>query len=369
VSRWTRLQKVTVLLTLVYAGVFVFMLIAHPGSRHFYDAFFNTYQIFAPLFAGIAGLIYCKKGRIANPIRRKGWFLVALAAISFTVGQSTWTYLESIKGILVPFPSWADAGYLATYPLLVAGVMLLFGTIPVAGRTRQLLDSAIAASSLGALSWVFIVQRVWHQSDISLVGKCISIAYPLFDIAALFGAVVLLSNAKQSNKLRCSMYFIAAGILGFTLFDTSFTWMSLNGTYKTGSWSDWGTSFGWIMVAYSFLNMMWWPKPELTGPVRAEMWSDVHAQSIWQVITPYAAVTAASLVIGIYDYVIHGFLQGFSVIAGIILMILVIVRQVLALEENRMLTLRLKGFNDNLEKIVRERTQELEKQNKMILDG
>lgn len=336
------------------------MLIARPGSKHFYQAFFNTYQILPPLFAGICGLICHRYGQHSSPIRRMGWLLIAVGCLSWAAGQATWTYFETIRGIEVPFPSWADAGYLANYPLLIIGVLLLFGSMPTAGRARQLLDNAIAASSVGVLSWYFIVQRLWHQSDVSHVGKLISISYPLGDIAALFGAVVLLSSAGTNRLLRRPLYFLATGILLVTFFDTSFTWMSLNGTYQTGSWSDWTVSFGWLSIGYSFLTKIWWVrKDEERIPDRVESSTSMQLRNMRQLIMPYAAVMGACLTVGLHDYAKDGAIADSSIAAGMFLMALVTIRQVLTLAENQSLTVELKGFNDNLERSVAQRTEQL----------
>ena len=364
---WTRLQKITVLTTLIYAFVYISMLIARPGSRHFYDAFFNTYQIFPPLFAGIVGVIFYRYGQHTNAMRRRGWLFIAIACISFVVGQSAWTYFESIRGVEVPFPSLADIGFLGTYILLIPGVLMLFGSLNVAGRLRQLLDSAIVAGSVGVLSWSFLVQKLWHTSDASLIGKIISITYPLGDIAALFGAIILISNARQKKDLRRSLNFLAVGILGFVFFDTSFTWMSMNNTYHTGSWSDWMISFGWILIGYSFLTQMWWVSKKKTYPNYYEDSPTTRIPAMWQLALPYIAVTTACLVVGINDYIKLASVSSSSVIAGVLLMLLVMIRQILALIENRSLTLELKSFNENLEKLVAQRTEELELQNKTIL--
>jgi diguanylate cyclase (GGDEF)-like protein len=356
---WTRSQKVVVSLAVTYALVFICMLVLRLGSKHFYHAFFNTYQILPPLFAGVSGLICYRRGHYSSPIRRVGWLAIALACLSFAAGQSTWTYFESIRGIEVPFPSWADAGYLGTYPLLIIGVLLLFGSMPVAGRARQLLDNAIAAGSVGVLSWYFIIQRQWHQSDVPLLGKLITIAYPLGDIAALFGAVVLLSSAGTNRLLRRSLYFLATGIVLFTFFDTSFTWMSLNGTYETGSWSDWTVSFGYMLIGFSFLTRFWWVTHEEEQSISADSHSSMPLRNMRQIVMPYVAVLAACLVIAIRDFTTLGHITDSSVVAGMFLMVLVVIRQVLTLMENRSLTGVLKAFNDNLEGIVAQRTEQL----------
>ncbi len=359
-KRWSRLQRATVLGSLAYAAVFVFMLIVRPGSRPFYDAFFNTYQVFPPLFAGVCAVAYARRGRHGTTTRRIGWLLIGSGCFSFAMGQSTWTYYESIRGLEVPFPGWADIGYLGAYPLLTAGVMLLFGSMPVAGRTRQILDSAIAASSLGVLSWHFLVQRLWHQSDVSLLGKVISVAYPLGVVAGLFSALVLFSVVNANQSLRRSSAFLATGMLLLAFSDTAFTYYTLNGTYQTGSWSDWGWSFGWILIGYASLLPLWWPQQGAQSDGQRPAPAQASATSrLLRVLAPYIAVTSAFLVIAVHNYVQHGRVRGAVYAAALWLFFLVILRQVFTLLENQHLTAQLRAFNENLEQIVARRTRQL----------
>ena len=142
---WSRAQRAVVARSVLYAAVFVVMLILRPGSRTFYDAFFNTYQIFPPLFAGLCGVAYARHGRHLNASRQMGWLLIGAGCLSYAVGQSTWTYYESVRGVEVPFPGWADVGYLGVFPFLLSGVILLFNSTHVAGRARLLLADAFSA--------------------------------------------------------------------------------------------------------------------------------------------------------------------------------------------------------------------------------
>lgn len=366
VTLQTRLQRIAVIATLVYAVIYLYMLIARPGSRQFYDAFFNIYQIIPPLFGGVVGLIFNFRTNHSNSVRRLGWLLIALACFSFASGQITWTYYESVLGIEVPFPGWADVGYIGCYAMMIPGLFLLSGSIPAARRIRQLLDSAIVACSMGAVSWCFLTKPLLEKSDVSLLGKIISVAYPLGDIAGLFGAFMLMSSLQQKSGFRRSLIFLSTGILGFAFFDSTFTWMSLNNTYRTGSWSDWTISFGWIMIAYSFLSQMWWPGKDRLDSDEYEP-KDSQPKSVLVLILPYIVVTLACLIVNIYDYTIDGTIGITSVLAQALLMLLVVIRQIFALVENRLLTLELKEFNENLGKLVEKRTQELETQNREIL--
>ena len=52
--------------------------------------------------------------RAAEGRRRRGWALIGLAALSWSLGEAVWSYLEVFRGHLNPFPSPADAGFLTT---------------------------------------------------------------------------------------------------------------------------------------------------------------------------------------------------------------------------------------------------------------
>src|SRR5512140_2506548 len=50
------------------------------------------------------------------------WGLLALAGVLYAAGDTTWLYLEALVN-QAPFPSLADAFYLAYYPIFLAGVI------------------------------------------------------------------------------------------------------------------------------------------------------------------------------------------------------------------------------------------------------
>src|SRR5712692_10249950 len=189
------------------------MLVFRPGSRHFYQAFNNIYQILPPLFAAACGIAFVRRGRHVSNARRIGWLLIALGSLAFTLGQCTWTYYETLRGIECPSPGGADLGYLGAYPFLIVGVILLFGATHIAGRARLVLDSAIGSSSLGFISWYFLVRLLWQKSDVTFLGKLISISYPLGDVAVLFAAVAVLSAAAGNRDRRGTVSCLASGML------------------------------------------------------------------------------------------------------------------------------------------------------------
>ena len=372
--------------SLIYTFIFIGVLILHPGGpslttllvalqgyapnaaqterlSFWYKAFQNSYQILPPLFAGVCGVVYALMGVHNSRIRRIGWGFIGLAGLSFTGGQLTWTIMES--GLQMEMPAYGppDIGYLATYPFLFCGVILLFGSMPVTGRTRLLIDCALISGSVGVLSWYFLVQGWWRVSDVSIFGKIISSSYPLGDIASLFGALVLYRASSFDRVLQRSTAMLSAGLVLLAFADTTFSFYNLIGIYQTGSWFDWGWSFGWLLIGWASLIAFWNPARQSlqTEPENVNFTRPLAPRSVWRMVEPYAAVAAAIGVMALHDY-LHSKGGNISLpvfLAGSFLIFLVILRQVLTLWENQYLTTQLRSFAANLEQMVLRRTQQL----------
>ena len=78
---------------------------------------------------------------------------------------------------------------------------------PIAARARLIVDSTLAASSVGVLSWFFLVSKLWGNPDVAFLGKIISVAYPLGDIAVLLCAIMLMQGSATNRSLRRSRMY------------------------------------------------------------------------------------------------------------------------------------------------------------------
>ena len=90
---------------------------------------------------------------------RRAWRLIALADLAFIVGTIIWMYLENYLGEQ-PFPSWADAGYLAFYPLMFAGLLSMVEKFR-SGEERWsfVLDASIVLIGGSMVVWYFLIRR------------------------------------------------------------------------------------------------------------------------------------------------------------------------------------------------------------------
>jgi len=347
-------------ISLAYVALFVFMLVFKPLPEAQYTAFFNLYQAFPPFFAGVAGVLLAIVGKNLNRTHRIGWLCVGLACTSFGIGQSTWFYLESVRGIEVPFPGAADAGYLGMVPFMFFGVLLLVNSGQAANKVRQFMDSAIVASAFASLSWYFLIQQSWNNTEMDLLGRCVTVAYPLGDIAILFVAMAAIFGTGTDRILRRGIGLVAVGILLVTFSDSAFTFLTLQEKYFTGSPFDWGWSFGWLTIGWACLYVFWNRNRVGSEIVGSETKRETGFALGARVYGPYVAVATSFLVVLVHDIRTWGHLdlQKHGELLGLVGLILV--RQIFMVLENVKLTATVQTMNDGLESLVQARTRQLE---------
>jgi hypothetical protein len=228
------------------------VLIWKPWSEAAHTAFFDCATIVPVALISVLGVLYARR-KPRTSAGYFGWILLSFSGFCYGIGQCIWTYYEVVLKLNAPFPSLADAGYLAAELFFTIGVFVLFSSRPVVGRVRLLMDSAITMTSVGALSWYLIMGKLWNQSSTSLLGKLIGVAYPFMDAIALYGVVVLYCSTPRKSTMQRSIALVALGITTIVLADSCYLYQSLDGSYQTGTWLEVGWTFGWLLCA----NAVW----------------------------------------------------------------------------------------------------------------
>ena len=66
---------------------------------------------------------------------RVAWMVIGAGVLLWGAGELVWVIYEEVLGIEVPYPGWADVFYLAGYPVMFAGILLLPHVETAATRT------------------------------------------------------------------------------------------------------------------------------------------------------------------------------------------------------------------------------------------
>ncbi len=168
-----------------------------------------------------------------RPDRRLPWILMAAGQGLFVAGDLLWNWYEAIGED--PFPSMADVLYLAGYPFIALGLLLLIRRRLGDGDRGGLLDAAILTTAAAILSWTFLMQPQVAATDLDTLSLSISLAYPLADLILIGVAMGLLTTPGA----RTPSFLILAISLGCLLLaDQIYAVQALDGTYVSGGSLD-----------------------------------------------------------------------------------------------------------------------------------
>jgi diguanylate cyclase (GGDEF)-like protein/PAS domain S-box-containing protein len=187
----------------------------------------------APVLAIVVGV------RMHRPAASAAWICFALGFALFWLGDLyTYSY-PLLLGRDVPFPSLGDGAYLAVYPALMAGLVILQRRRTQRGDRGSAIDAAIMTVGLALPSWIWLTAPYLHDHSLSTFGRLVSVAYPLGDVLLLAVAVRL---ALDGGQRRPAFHLMSASIVCLLVTDFVYGLMILQGTYDHQLWLD----AGWI---------------------------------------------------------------------------------------------------------------------------
>jgi len=149
------------------------------------------------LFLGLAALFAYRTAssfEADNPVRR-AWRLLAVGLVGYLLAQGYLAFFHLVLGTSSPFPSPADAVFMAANPFLLAAFWVFIRAYREAGfpvgtaREHALLAlaAAIAFSAIG----VFLLRPILDAPAPPLE-RFLNIAYPAFDFLILVPILILL---------------------------------------------------------------------------------------------------------------------------------------------------------------------------------
>ncbi|HNX09582.1 MAG TPA: ATP-binding protein, partial [Methanothrix sp.] len=159
------------------------------------------------------------------------------------LGETIWSVIEVIFHE-DPFPSLADIGYLAFYPIFAAGIFLM-PEEPISPREKHkiLLDAAIVIVSAALVFWVYLIGPIVVSYPSISFELLVAAAYPIMDLVMFLSLMELLFLKLNSMK-RYPALLLAMGMMIFLIADVIFTIQIKNDTFVSGGLLD----LGWLLT-------------------------------------------------------------------------------------------------------------------------
>lgn len=345
---------------LLFNALLVAWLIVKPGSSAVVDAVDNAAQCAGPLLA----LPLCfgslrarqRRGASATSAKALRWspILLGLGILSFALGQAIWIYYEQVLRQQVPNPSWADVAFLAEYPFWLLAILLLPARpMPLAERLRVAADGLMVMTGVVTFSWYFVLGPTLIRESDTLLAKVVAVAYPLGDLL-LIACVLLLAARLGADALRPAARILCISLVVTAITDSLADYQTLQGTYATGSLLDVGWPLGCMgigLAAYVIRLAAATGAATATDAETAET-AAVPVPPLWRSLLPYTTIPAVgALLVFAWFHPGDGNVGPDVYVGAVALVALVLLRQVLTIQANRELYVRLAAHARRLQQL------------------
>ncbi|MEO8328615.1 MAG: diguanylate cyclase, partial [Candidatus Nanopelagicales bacterium] len=249
---------------------------SEPGYNLLLDGFLNNvaYELCAVLC-----FVRARKSNSFRP----SWRFLGIGLALYGAGNIYWTLFIRTQDP-EPFPSPADALWLAFYPFAFIALLLVVREIADRLPLSLWLDGVVGGLAVGAIAAAFFgpILALTGGSTASVVT---TLAYPLLDVLLLLvtTAVLALFHWRPPAGLWC----MAAGLILFSIADAIYLFAVGNETYQSGGIND-GV---WVLATLAIGFAPGWPDRP-TGV----------ALPAWALLGIPVIATLASLGLLVYDH-------------------------------------------------------------------
>lgn len=200
------------------AGTSLLVIFAGDGDRSFFTNW--IINVTAGTAVGIAVVVSIRQGV-------RGLYGSAHAALAAGLGlwlaaELLWTYYQLGLGIDIPFPSVADALWLAGYAPIA---FHLFRVYSFFGRGRPAVAAAMSLGYSALLGYLVIATTAASRPEYDALALAVSIAYPVLDGVLVAPCLLVLLNLKHGRftappwtLLSFSIMLMAAADSGFAYY-------------------------------------------------------------------------------------------------------------------------------------------------------
>jgi two-component system cell cycle response regulator len=263
--------------------------------------------------AGLACLTRALRG---GP-ERAAWLAISASILAWGAGEIWWTlYIEGNPD--APYPSPADIGYLAFYPLAALGLYLLVRARAEELDRRLWMDGLIAALGSAALGAALLFEFVADRTSGSTIEVVTTLAYPFGDVllVSLIVGIIALTRWRPGRTWT----LLLGGLAVMAVADVAFTLQSYEATLPGGDWVE----PVYLLSAVLLGAEAWQPQADRILPdARFDGWREMIVPGI---------VAGAMIVLGVLQY-LHSS-SALTTILWSLTMLAVIGRLALSLREN-----------------------------------
>jgi len=231
-------------------------------QAYYADSMLFISNVLAPLISGFAvffALFALRrywdswKSRLS-----KIWLGFSFGMTFWFLGETVWAIFALILNVEIPYPSMADAFWLAGYfPLFIA--IHLYLRLFKPALVKKMYFFSVAVVSLVSIGLLAMLVPPIIAAEEDVLTLSISLAYPVLDLI-LFSLTILgllvFTMAKLKVKIEGAWFLINAGILMNVIGDMLFSYTTAFDTYFNGHPLELAFYCGYILFSLAFYTHM-----------------------------------------------------------------------------------------------------------------
>jgi hypothetical protein len=232
-----------------------------PTLDKIFDRGIHDFLFFAAAASCLVRAASLERGRGA-------WAMIGLALLANALGEVIFSiFFADVEP--EPFPTVADAFWLAYFPLAIAGLALLVRDRIEGFELHRWIDGIAVALIVATPAVALIYEPVLEEAEEgSTLGRAVELSYPIGDILIL-GAVVGVFALTAWRPGRAWL-LLGLGLTMFAIADSVNAVQTIRGTYTQGEYGFvW--SAGALVIAYA----AWQPYPEREPARHLYGWREV----------------------------------------------------------------------------------------------
>ncbi|NQU37695.1 MAG: EAL domain-containing protein [Actinobacteria bacterium] len=197
--------------------------------------------------AFVAATAMAYRARSATGSLRRARGILAALLFAAACGGIVSSISLVTRGEGVAIPSLADAFYLGLVPIVIYALLSYPTASELSGsKLRALLDGLIAAVSIGAMFYLFVISSLVMNDQFPLPTQLTLLAYPAACILIVGIAVSMMLRVSGSARRELAITCLGLAILSFE--EIAFVVLKSSGTYQPNSWVAVVAEIGLVLI-------------------------------------------------------------------------------------------------------------------------
>lgn len=210
------------------------LLYAHQLQTSDWNFLFNAAVATFYILACIIAAWRSRRSRVSE-LSRRIFLYLGLGALSWGIGSLIWTYYNLILHVSIPYPSYADIFFLASYPLFGLALWSLHESYGSQATQKAIRESILIVVISAVVIFAFL-NRPDLSPDLGLTKNLLNVAYSLGDVLLVAVAIIELRGG-QAQKHK-GLYLLIGFLLLQASGDFIFAYRNNGGAYWNGDISD-----------------------------------------------------------------------------------------------------------------------------------